>query len=1443
MQSVALIIMIERTFKNIPDGKIDDADDQSFLLGLGWSQGSTWDDLLQSKRVLIVSEAGAGKTHECRQQAERLWAAGEPAFFVELTALAAEKLADLLNSKEKGRWKSWLASKSRLATFFLDSIDELQLTQKSFRQTLRKFEQSLEGQLHRARIVITTRPIPYDEQSIRHILPVPPAPSAESSETRFLNTVMRGRQEQNDEKNNTSPPEWRLVALMPLSDEQIVQFSRSQGVSDPEQLLKDLEHRNAQEFARRPQDLIELCVDWREEKRIRKHREQVEANIKVKLSPGNDRAEQAELSYNKAIAGARKLALGVQMMRRQAIRYIAKADSVVANKAALDASRALPDLQPDEQKTLLERPLFSFSSYGQVRFHHRSVTEYLAAEQLKHLRQKGMALQELKRILFVKIQGRKITRPSKRAIAGWLALQEDRIFELLRDNDPAVLLNEGDPESLTPRQRIQVLRAYANRYRSSGWRGFEIPEIQIRRFACEELADEINQIWDKGVKNPDVRKAFINLIGAGRIKACADIVFDLTQNSQGCDFERVIALDALVALNDKRLYQIAASITNADALRSNRVVSGAVQSLFPKYISAEQLCQILQWFEHDNYNVGNLVYQLPGLIAELTLALPALEQLRDGLLAPVFQGVKWQEDHRTQISSNFSYLREILATVCGRGLDISLDEKWLHASALAIRLVRQGYGNDKPTRALIKRLANLDEGNNSRLFWVEDALLQSIHETLDPSDRLSKITTYDHFKRLRADRDLAWVSKALGDRGRPKDERAMLLEAAINLSPTPLNFKKHLKNLKPLIADQSSFTKRIDDLLASSKYEKTSHRQENEKNKRDAEEKRLEDKNNTRWIRLYRNISNRPDDAFSNEQQDDTARELWRAMKADSVDNPSSGWSRDFIEKKFNRKTADRLRLYMMEAWRSKTPPAFPGEKTGSELNALLSYWQFYLAGIYAEAEQQDWATKLTDAQARLATKYALLEFNGLPQWTESLLRAHPDAVEQTIGNELSWELNQPPNTTTHSGLLQRVACSSEEIAKVFLPRIESWLNTEKSILAEHENSAEITERVQPATKIILKYGSPVAIEKLQKIALQRLGQQTRFENRLAWLSILMQSNPKLGVKKLAEQIESIKPDKQSETSAWFANLFMGRPALVDLSDKLFTPKVLLCLAHLAFTHIRKQDDIHREGLYSPNIRDDAQRARHNILTALLNTEGEAGLAAKNKMAADPVCAHLKDHILAVAEERWAQEVDADIFNEDQLERLDTGGEAPAVTNEAIFEIMNNRLSDLDDLLLCDISPRETWAKIPDERLIRREIARELKNKSNGIYTVDQEAVTADEKKTDIRLRFTDSDYEAVIELKRGEEYTAKELVNAIKNQLAKKYMAAKRNKAGALLVTLAKNRQWRHPVTKKMIKAEGLLSLLTEEANKLQDDLGGGTLISVHLLDLRARLSPESKK
>ena len=117
------------------------------------------------------------------------------------------------------------------------------------------------------------------------------------------------------------------------------------------------------------------------------------------------------------------------------------------------------------------------------------------------------------------------------------------------------------------------------------------------------------------------------------------------------------------------------------------------------------------------------------------------------------------------------------------------------------------------------------------------------------------------------------------------------------------------------------------------------------------------------------------------------------------------------------------------------------------------------------------------------------------------------------------------------------------------------------------------------------------------------------------------------------------------------------------------------------------------------------------------------------------------------------------------------------------------------------------------------------------------------EKETDIRLRSVVSDHESVIELKLADRRSARDLRDTICEQLVKKYMAAENRRSGCLLVTLAKTREWEHPDSGTRIDLLELLSLLRDEAKRVEDVMGGVVTLNVHLLDLRPRLPIENSK
>jgi hypothetical protein len=170
-----------RSFRDLSEKDLAEIEDASLWARWGLLHGSKWENLLTARRILIVSEAGAGKTYECRACQQRLWANGEPAFFLELATLSDKEMRAMLDPAEQARFDEWRRAQSETATFFLDSIDELKITQKSFEQALKSLGRACTGNMDRVRVVITTRPIPVDRQLIERHLPIPPEKEADAT--------------------------------------------------------------------------------------------------------------------------------------------------------------------------------------------------------------------------------------------------------------------------------------------------------------------------------------------------------------------------------------------------------------------------------------------------------------------------------------------------------------------------------------------------------------------------------------------------------------------------------------------------------------------------------------------------------------------------------------------------------------------------------------------------------------------------------------------------------------------------------------------------------------------------------------------------------------------------------------------------------------------------------------------------------------------------------------------------------------------------------------------------------------------------------------------------------------------------------------------------------------------------------------------------------------
>jgi hypothetical protein len=791
-------MQIDRLFREIPDNRAIDVDQALAFAGMGWADAVNWTSLLQSNRILIVAESGAGKTYECRAQQEKLWDAGEPAFFLDLAILAENDVEKMLFPEELERLAAWHTSQSEIATFFLDSLDELKLTLHSFEQALKCLARSIRGQMGRIRVVITTRPTPIDQQLIRRILPTAESIEEEVTGDSFA-AIALGRVSK--KQRQTDPKIWRKVILLPLTDEQIRAMALQMGVSDPKALLADIVHRQALEFARRPQDLIQICSDWRDHNRVRKHREQVEYDVKVKLRPRDDRREKADISVECAFEGASRLALAALLTRKLTLRQGPDMEGYSNSEAALDPATILSDWPADERQTLLERALFGFASYGRLRFHHRSVIEWLAAARLNTLLEHGMSSRALMRLLLAETpQGKKILRPSLRPVAAWLSLQHEGLFEEIRNREPEVLFNFGDAESLSQSQRSQLLRAFVERYRHGEWRGMTVPWQQIRRFADPQLSPDVKRLWQSVIQNSEIRQLLLKLVDAGRMSDCADIAYSVVVCLNAPNIERIFALDALIAISDTRLKEVGYSIYSDISLWPDEIARIAILRLFPRYFAVEKLCRVLARLPEASSSSGDLSWQLPRVIADANLSTDELHLLRGELTNLIKDGATWSEATH-QVRSTKRHLIPGLAKICVLQANmISHTFEWAKSVVTSLRIRHRDYIEDEACKDLKELILELPTDAREIVFWADDAFAEGLRPAADAWQRYIHVA-HESVVKLEAVKDEKWVRAALADGNRSEIVRGMMLEIAIQFCHQKDDWHSHLQNLLPLVVN------------------------------------------------------------------------------------------------------------------------------------------------------------------------------------------------------------------------------------------------------------------------------------------------------------------------------------------------------------------------------------------------------------------------------------------------------------------------------------------------------------------------------------------------------------------------------------------------------------------------------------------------------------------
>ena len=1460
-------IDLDRQFREPTDEELEDVGRFGFLNSYDFQPGVfDWSKLLTYSRVILLAEAGSGKTEEMKQQQKKLVEAGKFAFFVPLESLDRDRLTECLSSEDERKFETWKSDEQEPGWFFLDAVDELKLTEGKLDRALNRLSREIDGHLHRVHVIISCRPSDWhperDLATVLNRLPVPQERGdihLRSSEEVFQESlkrnqhidIFRAEEAMRNQSADTGQPEGfvsiedgiQTVAMLPMSREQIERFVEQYGMDDPAVFLDEVFKQKAWPFARHPRDLIQLIAIWNKSKHLGTRAEQHEDNVRVRLKDDPERPDRGVLTDEKVRLGAEHLALALARTRTRTIRSLEQTpDASRRTDGVLEPTKTLPDWTAEERQTLLRRSLFDPATYGRVRFYHSSVQEYLAACRLRALRNQGMSTKAVFRLLFTEQYGVKVVFPSMRKIAAWLALWDNDVCNELLEREPETLLSLGDPETLELATRSKLVRKFVDKYGQGGWHGLHWEILrEVPRLADPGLAPVIRECWGNGPKNEDVRGLLLEIILEGPIVDCSDLAHAAALDPTWHEYHRITAIRAMLACGlDDAAREIADDMLLEKSSWPNKIVRRVVEYLFPRVITADELMTLMEQRPESKAITGGFAWTSGSIAATIDPWSEPAVAFRNKMANLI-----WRERTPIQqfypIHSKFDHLSEALARLCDRQLSKEPhrrpDDDLIRACVIASLFDSRGNGWRKTFESLRAHFTN-NVTLRSTALWTELACVDEDMPHRNDIDRLENILANSLAVRL-TEVDRPWLETAIADESRP-ERRGVALLAWIQIWREHGRDASELDTIRHMLKDDPALEQIFEDnTVPPGQNEGRQERLERQL----AQRKRIRNDRKAqyeKWTKWRDELLENPENAFSEEKRENTVYWLFRWWCEPDLGPKYNTWNKEAITQAFNRDIADRAEQAMQEFWRTSTPPVLWSARPIEERNSTPWKWLCGLWCVYAEASTPGWTASLSPKEACIAAIYATVELNNFPSFIADLAQSHPEEVDKSIGGELSAELNITDSDDLFP-ILHKLTTAPDCLKQLLAHRLFTALMSQANAFLQVEWGAY---HLASVLRIISETCNEEDRSKIARVCAENYTTAPVNGLALTWLRGLFRFDAERGTQALiAGLADNEDPVVRERAIGIFADLFGDHDvALFKIADPTRCADALGQLVRYAYIFIRPEEDQVHEGVYSPDTRDKAEQARDFLLSRLLNTPGPEARRVALALADENDFADRSDYIRLRVRQRTATDTEFAPYAPEDVTKLehclemplqDRGGlfnyqglmsssvERSPKDRDSLFSLMMNQLKNIqEDLSHDDFTDLKTVRSIDNEEEMQRTLARRIRDKAEGAYKVTREEQVADRKCTDIRLLAINNDQKAVIEVKIAHKKSLADLDKALHDQLVGQYLRASYCKAGCLLLTHhEETRSWKCPDTGVLLNFYDMVAWLNKKAEALEQE------------------------
>ncbi|MEN3159448.1 hypothetical protein ABC502_13800 [Alkalimonas sp. NCh-2] len=1380
-------VPLERKFSQV-SSEVESPSETDYASLFGTGKAITWKELESESRVVILADAGAGKTVEMDAQARKMSDQGKYAFFIRIEDIDRD-FVQAFEVGDEEQFEQWLSS-TEPAWFFLDSVDEaLLIAPKSFEKAIRLFSRRIKSAVHRAHIYISSRPYAWrfsaDRQLIDDLLP------------------SAAPRDSHDKQNHNESAETglKLYALKPLDKLDILYFATCRDVPNIELLITEIERKSLMAMASRPFDLDGILVKWKTDQQLGSRLELMQFTIETKLKEIDpNRARIQSLSQEKIRDGARLLAAAVTLSGNSGIRV---PDST-HEQIGIDAAKLLKDWTPIEIQVLLEKAIFNDIIYGAVRFRHREIRELLTAEWFHSLLENGHSRRTIESLFFQEKYGQTVITPRLRPILPWLILFDSKVRERALELSPEIAVEGGDISQLPIELRKKILVDIVSQIAAGDDSRGARDNNAIARIALSDLSDITLHLIKQYKENDEAIFFLGRLVWQGNMANCLDELFPIALNGYRDVYARVASTRAIFTVGNSELkVTLWRELLEAPEQLALEILSEMIDEAPSNLLSIELLLKSLSklppYDRFQNSLIRRRISRFIDCVAASPDSVSLLARLIDGIydylqLEPFLE---WGE---FRVSKEFIWL-VVPALHAIEKLIICRAPACFNHSVLEILLnqpsVKFWHASELPEYVgAIKELVPQWPALNDELFWraIESEREKQSAENKHVVDCWPVLCVDPLFK-FDADsfeRVVAFIkNKGLFD------DRLVAITLAARLYHSLDKPSAWLPKLQAAVEEEQALITELQSHL----YPKPSESQlKYEEQRRQFElsqvvRARRKDHQRKLWIARLRNnpeAVRQPKNLASDEISNDQSwllEELRYGVERDSI-VPTKDWQS--LVNDFGTEVAGAFRDSVMAFWRNFQP------EVGSEGGDISTYPHaliFAMTGIEVEAnEAPGFPDNLSSEEVAHALRFITWEINGFPSWFEKVFRAFPEQVCTTVWHELKWELDTAESDQSKHYILHDLVYYAPWIHNALGQPLLSYLNT--AVLAN-------IQCLRYCIRILINADLP------QKdfLALAKKNATTYAPSKTQplWYALWVSLDPESGTHAVKAWLQSKSNEDATVDAQWFAAALMGSrssDSLFEHSKARWNATHLKSLYVLMYQQIRVEDDINRvgKGVYSPELRDDAQDARDALFKKLTEFSGKETYIALCELAEQHPVVSYRSWMSQCAKSHVIRESDIQPWNEEDVYLLKTQQVLTPSSHEQLYKIGLLHLEELKHWLESgNDSSAPTFRRVTNENEMRAILARELRVICKKTYIVSEEQPLANAQRPDIWLQHQNVSSPVPIELKiLDKKWSGPKLCERLRNQLVGDYLRETTAGCGIFLLV------WQGEEDKKRWKVDG---------------------------------------